>query len=212
MSRRNDLEVPLAHIVVGTVVGLAGTAAALWLARRRDGRVHPQLERSALERDVRESLRDDEALARRGVLVTEIGNGVIELSGMVDSSDEMSAAVTAAQRVDGVMTVVNRLAVREEEARLADTRVRFENGDPSLNETHWTGIGVGMGRRRQSPTTDPDRRDDHARMIERELAAARVTRDDLEGEVDGGDWSVPRSRPEDLAGGPGVDAYGNQLQ
>lgn len=212
MSRKNDLEMPLMNIVAGTVVGLAGTAAALWFARRRDGRTHPQLERSALEREVRESLRDDEALSRRGVLVTEVGSGVIELSGMVESSDEMSAAVAAAQRVDGVTTVVNRLAVREEEARLADTRMRFENGDASLNETHWTGIGVGMGRRRQSPATDPDRPDDHARMIERELAASRVAREDLESEVDGGDWSVPRSRPEDLDVGRGRDAYGKQLQ
>lgn len=212
MSRKNDRELSLLPMMAGTVVGLAGTAAALWLARRRDGRAHPQLERSPLERDVRESLRADAALSRRGVLVTEIGNGVIELSGMVESADEMAAAVAAAQRVDGVTTVVNRLAAHEEEARLAETRDRFANGDPSLTETHWTGMGVGMGRRRQSPATDPDRPDDHARMIERELAAKRVARDDLEPEVDGGDWSVPRSRPEELGGRTSRDAYGKQLQ
>ena len=209
MSRKNEVEVPLLPMIAGTVVGLVGTAAALWLARRRDGRIHPQLERSPLERDVRESFRSDEALSRRGVLVTEIGHGVIELSGMVDSADEVTAAVAAAQRVDGVTTVVNRLAVHEVESRLADTRTRFANGDAALTETHWTGMGVGMGRRRQSPATDPDRPDDHARMIERELAASRVARDELDGEVDGDDWSVPRSRPGD---GLSRDAYGHELQ
>jgi hypothetical protein len=91
-SRQDDSLLP---IVAGTIVGLAGTAAALWIARRKDRRAHPSLERSPLERAVREALRDDEQLSRRGVLVTEIGSGVVELAGMVDSADEMSAAVAA---------------------------------------------------------------------------------------------------------------------
>lgn len=193
MRGKTDRDEALLPIVAGTVVGLAGTAAALWFARRRDGQTHPHLERSSLEREVRAALREDEKLSRRGVLVTELGAGVVELAGMVDSSEEMAAAVAAAQRVHGVGTVVNRLAVRDEESRLAGTRERFANGDASLNETHWTGLGVGMGRRRQSPATDPDRPDDHARIKDRELEVNRVAKQDLE--HDGGDWSIPRSRP-----------------
>lgn len=212
MSRNSQRDESLLPIVAGTVLGLAGTAAALWFARRRDGRAHPDLERSALERGVRTELRGDELLSRRGVLVTEIGFGVVELSGMVDSSDEVVAAVAAAQRADGVTTVVNRLAVRDEESRLADTRQRFEGGDPALTETRWTGLHVGMGRRRQSPATDPDLPDDHARMIDRHLQPERVAREELGPDVDGGDWSIPRSRPEELGGSRLRDGYGKELQ
>ena len=211
MGRKNRNDESLLPVVAGTIVGLAGTAAALWIARRRDRWAHPQLERSPLERSVREALRTDERLGKRGVLVTEIGSGVVELAGMVDSADEMSAAVAAAQRCDGVGTVVNRLAVRTEEDRLAETRERFEAGDPALTETHWTGLQVGMGRRRQSPLTDPDQRDDRARIMDRELNAARVAREELDPDIDGGDWSIPRSRPEDLGSTRLRDAYGKPL-
>ena len=212
MGRKSRQDDGLFPIVAGTIVGLAGTAAALWIARRRDGRANPQLETSPLERAVRERLREHEALGRRGVLVTEIGPGVVELAGMVNSTDEMSAAVSAAQRCEGVTTVVNRLAVRAEEARLADARQRLEAGDAALTETHWTGLGVGMGRRRQSPSTDPDRRDDRARILDRELNATRVAREDLDPDIDGGDWSIPRSRPEELGGTKLRDGYGKALQ
>ena len=212
MGRKSRHDDDLLPIVAGTIVGLAGTAAALWIARRRDRRANPQLETSALERAVRERLREDEALSRRGVLVTEIGSGVVELAGMVNSADEMAAAVSAAQRCEGVTTVVNRLAVRSEEARLAETRERFQSGDPALTETHWTGLNIGMGRRRQSPLTDPDRRDDRARILDRELNATRVAREDLDPDIDGGDWSIPRSRPEELGSTKLRDGYGKALQ
>lgn len=207
-SRRDEDLLP---IVAGTIVGIAGTAATLWLARRRDRRDYPELERSPVEKSVRHALRADDRLANRGVLVSELGPGVVELAGMVDSSDEMATAVAAAQRCDGVATVVNRLAVRDEEARLAETRQRFAQGDPALTETHWTGLNIGMGRRRQSPATDPDQRDDRARIIDRELNANRVAREDLGPDVDGGDWSVPRSRPEEFGSTALRDGYGKRL-
>lgn len=208
-KRQDDSLLP---IVAGTIVGLAGTAVALWMARRRDGKAHPALERSPLERAVREALRGDETLSRRGILVTELGPGVVELAGMVDSTGEMSGAVACAQRCEGVGTVVNRLAVRSEEERLAQTRDRFEAGDPALTETHWTGLGIGMGRRRQSPATDPDQRSDRARILDRELHPSRVAKQDLDPDIDGGDWSVPRSRPEELGSTVLRDAYGKALQ
>lgn len=190
-TRRDEGLLP---IIAAAVVGVAGTAAALWIARRRDGRVHPGLERSRLERSVRDILREDETLSRRGMLVSEIGPGVVELAGIVETAEEMQRAVAGAQKVDGVTTVVNRLTIRTEESRLAATRSRFADGDPSLTETHWTGMGVGMGRRRQSPETDPDRRDDHVRMIERELAASRVAADELNGLGEGEEWDMPLAR------------------
>ena len=212
MRRKNRRDDDLLPIVAGTIVGIAGTAATLWLARRRDRVNHPGLERSPIEKAVRTALRDDDRLANRGVLVTELGPGVVELAGMVDSADEVTAAVTAAQRCDGVATVVNRLAVRTEEERLADTRQRFAQGDAALTETHWTGLQVGMGRRRQSPQTDPDQRDDRARILDRELNANRVAKEDLGPDVDGGDWTIPRSRPEEFGSTVLRDGYGKALE
>lgn len=212
MRRNSRRDEDLLPIVAGTIVGIAGTAATLWLARRRDRMNYPDLERSPIEKSVRQALRGDDRLATRGVLVTELGPGVVELAGMVDSADEVTTAVAAAQKCDGVATVVNRLAVRDEEARLAETRQRFADGDPSLTETHWTGLHIGMGRRRQSLETDPDQRDDRARILDRELGANRVAREDLGPDVDGGDWSIPRSRPEDFGSTVLRDGYGKPLE
>ncbi len=212
MRRNSRRDEDLLPIVAGTIVGIAGTAATLWLARRQDRLNYPELERSPVEKAVRQALRGDERLASRGVLVTELGPGVVELAGMVDSADEVTTAVAAAQRCEGVATVVNRLAVRAEEAHLADTRQRFAQGDPALTETHWTGLQVGMGRRRQSLATDPDQRDDRNRILDRELNASRVAKEDLGPEVDGGDWTIPRSRPEDYGSTVLRDGYGKPLE
>ena len=169
--------------VVGTTVGVTATAAALWwVARRRDGGPTLRLEQTEVERGVRSALRSEEGLSRRGVLVSEMGPGIVELTGIVRNEEEMDRAVELAQGVEGVRTVVNRLTMRDLEAHLAETRERFENGDSALHETHWTGMNVGMGRRRQSPDTDPPRRDDHAKLLEREMRPDRVTDAELGGE------------------------------
>jgi len=185
--------------VIGTTVGVAATAATLWWVRgrRRDGRWTPELERTDLERAVRGALRTDEELGRRGVMVTELGPGVVEMAGVVRTEDESHRAVELANRVPGVHTVVNRLTPRDLETHLAETRERFRRGDADLVETRWTGLGVGMGRRRQSPDTDPARRDDHAKLLERELRANRVVEEELNGEDRrSADWSVPQPRED----------------
>lgn len=187
MSGRSDR---MMSTMVGTTVGVAATAATLWwAAKRRDadgGR--PQIEQTPTERSVRAALRSADGLSRRGLLVSEIGPGIVELTGIVRSEEEMDRAVELAQSVDGVRTVVNRLTPRDLEAHLAETRERFANGDDALHETRWTGMGVGMGARRQSPDTDPDRPDDHAKLLEREMQPDRLSRREVgdEDDVPGG--------------------------
>jgi hypothetical protein len=117
-----------------------------------------------LEGAVVDALRMDEHAGNSAIDVAAIAPGVIELSGT--ATDWMAArrAVEVTQGVTGVSTVVNRLDIEALENQLSRTRQRFAAGDASLTETQWTGVGVGMGRRRQGASTDPVQRDDSRGM------------------------------------------------
>jgi BON domain len=156
----------------------AGVAGGLWLwrrgesVRREAGRRWGQPRGSA--QDVAEALRSDGRLSRRAIEVDTIAEGVVELNGTVEDRSEAERAVGIAQRTTGVYTVVNRLVVDAEEARRDETRRRWSDGAPELRERHHYGMGVGMGTRRQSPSTDPERPSDKQRMIDRELDVRKV--------------------------------------
>jgi len=112
---------------------------------------------AGLEDRVLEAFRNDPILAERAVDIGSISEGVIELAGWVENEEESRHAVTIARGVPGVDTVVNRIALGDEEERFEDTARRFRSGDPALNEARWEGSGVGTGRRRQGTSADPDR-------------------------------------------------------
>jgi len=112
---------------------------------------------AGLEDRVLEAFRNDPILAERAIDIGSISDGVIELAGWVEDEEESRHAVTIARGVPGVDTVVNRIALGDEEARFDETARRFRNGDPSLTEARWEGSGVGTGRRRQGTSADPDR-------------------------------------------------------
>jgi hypothetical protein len=59
-----------------------------------------------------------------------------------------------------VTTVVNRIAIGDEERRFEEAARRVRDGDPSLTEGHWEGQGVGTGRRRQGTSDERDRHAD----------------------------------------------------
>lgn len=160
----------------------AGVATGLWLWRRGQAPQEayapvgpsgwtPPLGAGA---EVADALRNDRSLARRAIEVDSISDGVIELTGEVETRAEARRAVAIAQGARGVYTVVNRLTLREEESHLDETQQRRENGDPALMERHHYGMGVGMGTRRQSPDTDPDRPSDKQKILDRELDVANV--------------------------------------
>lgn len=110
-----------------------------------------------LEERVLEAFRNDPLLAERAVDIGSIGNATIELAGWVEDEDEAKHAVTIARGVPGVNTVVNRIAIGDEERRFEDTARRTRGGDPGLTEAGWEGQRVGTGRRRQGTSADPDR-------------------------------------------------------
>lgn len=120
------------------------------------------------------ALQRDRTLRSRSIEVDSISEGVIELTGHVAEREEARRAVEIAQSVSGVYTVVNRLTVDDEESHRAETQQRRRDGAPELQERHHYGMGVGMGTRRQSPDTDPDRPSDKQKILDRELDVANV--------------------------------------
>src|SRR5580765_8032211 len=109
---------------------------------------------AVLEERVLEAFRNDPILAERAVDIGSIGEGVIELAGWVDTEDEAEHAVTLAGGVPGVTTVVNRMAIGDEEERFEESARRFQSGDPALTEARWEGVRVGTGRRRQGTSDE----------------------------------------------------------
>lgn len=110
-----------------------------------------------LEERVLEAYHNDPVLSERAIDIGAIDEGIIELTGWVYAAAEAEHAVTVARGTPGVDTVLNRLAVRAEEDQLEDAAERYEAGDASLIESHWEGQSVGMGRKRQGNSSEPDR-------------------------------------------------------
>src|SRR6266480_6219877 len=119
-----------------------------------------------LEERVLEAFRNDPILSERAVDIGAVEDGIIELTGWVNSEDEAHQAVVIARGVPGVDTVVNRLAIRSEEDLFDDAAHRYEDGDPPFTERHWEGQQVGTGRRRQGTSEEIDRHADPRNKLE----------------------------------------------
>lgn len=114
----------------------------------------------SLEERVLEAFRNDPTLSERAIDIGSLADGVIELAGWVEDDDEAQHAVTIARGVPGVDTVVNRIALGDEERRFEEAARRVREGDAALTEARWEGRRVGTGRRRQGTSSDPDRHAD----------------------------------------------------
>lgn len=119
-----------------------------------------------LEERVLEAFRNDPLLSERAIDIGAVEDGIIELTGWVNSDDEGTQAVVIARGVPGVETVVNRLAIKADEDLFEDAAHRYEDGDPTLTEAHWEGQHVGTGRRRQGNSTEVDRHADPRTVLE----------------------------------------------
>ncbi len=138
-----------------------------------------------LEERVLEAYRHDPILGERAVDIGAIGDGVIELTGWVHSDDEADHAVTLARGIVDVTTVVNRLAVRDDESLYERNALRYASGDPAFTEAHWEGQGVGTGRRRQGSSAEIDRHEDPKGPLEdrwqNEAEALRAAAEETDG-------------------------------
>jgi len=119
-----------------------------------------------LEERVLEAFNNDPTLAERAIDIGAIGTGVIELAGWVDNDDEAERAMTLAQGVPGVDSVVNRLMVDDEEQEISETLRRAQTGDPALESHRWEGKQVGTGKRRQGTSKETDRHADPKPVLE----------------------------------------------
>ena len=119
-----------------------------------------------LEERVLEAFRNDPTLSERAIDIGAVEDGIIELTGAVNSDEEAHQAVVVARGVPGVETVVNRLAVNSDEDLFESGAHRYEDGDPTFTERHWEGQRVGTGRRRQGNSTEIDRHADPRNKLE----------------------------------------------
>ena len=119
-----------------------------------------------LEERVLEAFRNDPILSERAIDIGAVEDGIIELTGWVNSDDESHQAVVIARGVPGVDTVVNRLAIRSDEDLFDNAAHKYEDGDAQFTERHWEGQQVGTGRRRQGNSTEIDRHADPRNKLE----------------------------------------------
>ena len=138
---------------------------------------------ATLEERVLEAYMNDPILSERAVDIGEIGTGIIELAGWVETDEEADHAVTVARGVPDVDTVVNRLTVGVEEDVLEENFDRFAEGDSA--QAGWEGQQVGTGKRRQGSSKDIDRHaDPRTDMSDKWLSeneAMKLAADDTEG-------------------------------
>jgi len=119
-----------------------------------------------LEERVLEAFRNDPILSERAIDIGAVEDGIIELTGWVNSEDEAHQAVVVARGVPGVDTVVNRLVVSPDEDRFDEAAHRYEDGEQPFTERHWEGQQVGTGRRRQGTSEEIDRHADPRNVLE----------------------------------------------
>ena len=164
--------------ILGAGVALA-VAAGVFAALRlnRQGQLALRREMRALERRVIRTLRQNRGTRGQSIDVAAVGAGVVELSGYVDTEELAREVVELVDRSPGVHAVFNRMDVRSVEARLQQNRSKQSGREG----TRWYGGSVGIGRRRQSPATDPARRDDHTDL---KVKALQPNRDDVLSEVE----------------------------
>lgn len=151
-----------------------------------------------LEERVLEAFRNDPILSERAVDIGAVGEAIIELTGWVHSDDEAQHAVTVTRGVPGVDTVVNRLEVREEEARLRAQADAYASGDAETSP-RWEGIGVGTGRPRYGNSSEgaPRHADPKPVLEDRWLSeqqSIRAAADDMD------NLAERRQRAEPVAG------------
>jgi hypothetical protein len=143
-----------------------------------DDEIEDDMEGGGLEDLVLEAFRNDPILSERAIDIGGIGDATIELAGWVRSDEESNLAVTIARGVPGVTTVLNRIAVGDEEERVADNARLFEEGDDAHTEAHWEGNVVGTGRRRQGTSDEADRHaDPRVELHEKWTSAEAETRE-----------------------------------
>jgi len=114
----------------------------------------------SIEERVLEAFRNDPVLSERAVDIGSVGVGVVELSGWVDSDDEIAHAATIARGTPGVDNVVNHLVVGDDVGGedVEDVDTRDEERSRSRRGGSYRGAsarGRGKSRRTSQFGTSP---------------------------------------------------------
>jgi osmotically-inducible protein OsmY len=121
---------------------------------------------SALEERVLRAFRRDAILSERAIDIGAIGEGIIELSGWVETHEESEHAMSVTRTVPGIVTVVSRLFIGAEEQSASDLdEDDLDDGAPMPGGV-WEGQRVGTGRRRQGNSGEMDRHADPKPILE----------------------------------------------
>jgi len=121
---------------------------------------------SALEEGVLRAFRRDAVLSERAIDIGAIGEGIIELSGWVETHEESEHAMAVTRTVPGIVTVVSRLFIGAEEQDPPDLDdEELDEGAPMPGGV-WEGQRVGTGRRRQGNSGEVDRHADPKPVLE----------------------------------------------
>ncbi len=121
---------------------------------------------SALEEGVLRAFRRDAVLSERAIDIGAIGEGIIELSGWVETHEESEHAMAVTRTVPGIVTVVSRLFIGADEQSASDLdEDDLDEGAPHAGGV-WEGQRVGTGRRRQGNSSEIDRHADPKPVLE----------------------------------------------
>lgn len=139
----------------------------------------------ALEASVLRAFRRDAVLSERAIDIGAIGEGIIELSGWVETREESDHAMAVTRKVPGIITVVSRLFIG------ADEQDESELGEDEIDESApipggvWEGQRVGTGRRRQGNSGEVDRHADPKPVLENKWLDEDHALDEAAGPVEG---------------------------
>jgi osmotically-inducible protein OsmY len=140
---------------------------------------------SALEERVLRAFRRDAILSERAIDIGAIGEGIIELSGWVETREESEHAMAVTRTVPGIVTVVSRLFIGSDEQESSDLdEDDLDDGAP-LPGGMWQGQRVGTGRRRQGNSGEVDRHADPKPVLEDKWLDEEHALEEAAGPVEG---------------------------
>jgi hypothetical protein len=140
---------------------------------------------SALEEGVLRAFRRDAVLSERAIDIGAIGEGIIELSGWVETHEESEHAMAVTRTVPGIVTVVSRLFIGADEKDASDLdEDDLDDGAPIPGGV-WEGQRVGTGRRRQGNSGEIDRHADPKPVLEDKWLDEDHALDEAAGPIEG---------------------------
>ena len=139
----------------------------------------------ALEESVLRAFRRDAVLSERAIDIGAIGEGIIELSGWVETREESDLAMAVTRKVPGIITVVSRLFIGADEQDESDLDEDEIDESAPMPGGVWEGQRVGTGRRRQGNSGEVDRHADPKPVLENKWLDEDHALDEAAGPVEG---------------------------